>query len=219
MSLAPPPWPINFKTTLMRAILYVLFIGAIAQGAYLEALYMPELRFSEYGFTELTQTAVLATCCLMLLYVRHVLKVWPTVTLLLFAFIASSLVREQDYFLDEYVARHTWKVLVSLIIIPSIAWVVIKRRAFLDEFRHYSNTFAFGLFAGGVLTTYVFSRLYGRGIFWQAVLGEGYDRTFKDAAEEVVELLGYSLILFATLELLLLARRVYLARKTQAPLS
>ncbi|MBZ5486158.1 hypothetical protein HW452_01285 [Halomonas aquamarina] len=213
MSLPPPNWPINFKTTLMRAILYVLFIGAIAQGAYLEALYMPELRFSEYGFTELAQTAVLATCCLMLIYVRHVLKIWPTVTLLLFAFIASSLVREQDYFLDEYIARHTWKILVALIVIPSIAWVVIKRHQFLDEFRYYSNTFAFGLFAGGVLTTYVFSRLYGRSIFWEAVLEDNYVRTFKDAAEEVTELLGYSLILFATLELLLLARRIYLTRQ------
>ncbi|WP_447926682.1 MULTISPECIES: hypothetical protein [unclassified Vreelandella] len=218
MSLPPPNWPINFKTTLMRATLYVLFIGAIAQGAYLEALYMPVLRFSENGFTELTQTAVLATCCLMLIYVRQVLKVWPTVTLLLFAFIASSLVREQDYFLDEYIARNTWKILVALIVIPSIAWVVIKRQQFLDEFRYYSNTFAFGLFAGGVLTTYVFSRLYGRSIFWEAVLGEGYERTFKDAAEEVVELLGYSLILFATLELLLMARRIYLARQAAKPL-
>ncbi|MFI0472060.1 hypothetical protein ACGLWX_04955 [Halomonas sp. HMF6819] len=219
MSLPPPNWSINFKTSLMRAILYVLFIGAIAQGSYLEALYMPELRFSEYGFTELAQTAVLASACLMLIYVRQVLKVWPTVTLLLFAFIAASLVREQDYFLDEYVARHTWKILVALIVVPSITWVIIQRRRFLDEFRYFSNTFSFGLFASGVLTTYIFSRLYGRSDFWEAVLGESFERTIKDAAEEVIELLGYSLIMFATLELLLMARRIYLARKAAKPLS
>ncbi|WP_336268478.1 hypothetical protein [Vreelandella arctica] len=210
---SPPSWPIGFQTILVRAVLYVLFIGAIAQGAYLEALYLPSVRFSELGFTEFTQTLVLATCCAMLIYIRQVLKVWPTVTLLLLAFVAASLVREQDYFLDNYIARNTWKVLVALIIIPTLVWVIKQRRRFLEEFAHYSNTFAFGLFTAGVLTTYIFSRLYGRQDFWRTVLQESYTRDFKNVAEEVVELLGYSLILIATLELLLLARRVYLARQ------
>ncbi|WP_235040090.1 hypothetical protein [Vreelandella profundi] len=208
-----PALPIDFRATLLRATLYLLFIGAIAQGAYLEAIYLPSVRFTELGFTEFTQTIILATCCLMLIYVRQVLNVWPTVTLLLFAFLAASLVREQDYFFDEYVGNDTWKVVVSLIVIPSIAWVVIQRRRFMEEFIYYSNTFSFGLFAAGLLTTYVFSRLYGRQIFWRAVLEDNYIRDFKDIAEEVVELLGYSLILFATLELLLLARRIYKARQ------
>ncbi|PJX14870.1 hypothetical protein CWI66_04650 [Halomonas sp. 141] len=212
----PPSWPIDFRTALLRATLYILFIGGIAQGAYLEALYLPTVRFTELGFTELTQTFILISCCTLLLYVRHVLKVWPTVTLLLLAFLAASLVREQDYFLDEYVARHIWKILVAMIILPSLAWVVYQRQRFLEEFRHFSNSFAFGLFAGGVLVTYVFSRLYGRQVFWRAVLEEQYVRVFKDAAEEVVELLGYSLILFAMIELLLLARRLHLARQKSA---
>jgi hypothetical protein len=190
----------------------VLLIGAIAQGAYLEALYLPSVRFSELGFTEFTQTLVLATCCAMLVYIRQVLKVWPTVTLLLLAFLAASLVREQDHFLDSYVAHNTWKALVALIIIPTLVWVVKQRRRFLDEFAYYSNTFSFGLFTAGVLTTYIFSRLYGRQEFWQTILEDSYVRNFKNIAEEVVELFGYSLILIATLELLLLARRVYLAR-------
>ncbi|CAN0573307.1 unnamed protein product, partial [Ectocarpus sp. 12 AP-2014] len=76
-----------------------------------------------------------------------------------------------------------------------------------------SNTFAFGLFTAGVLTTYIFSRLYGRQDFWRAVLEEHYISTFKSVAEEVVELLGYSLILFATLELLLLALRIHKAHR------
>lgn len=210
---SPPAWPIDFRTTLLRATLYILFTGAIAQGAYLEAIYLPSVRFTELGFTEFTQTMILVTCCLMLIYVRQVLKVWPTITLLLFAFMAASLIREQDYFFDEHVAPDAWKVLVSLIVIPSIAWVVIQRRRFFEEFICYSNTFSFGLFAAGLLTTYVFSRLYGRQIFWRAVLEDNYVREFKDVAEEVVELLGYSLILFATLELLLLARRIYKARR------
>jgi hypothetical protein len=134
----------------------MFFVAGIAQGGYFEALYLPDVRYTELGFTEFTQTLVLASCCGLLIYVRQVLKVWPTVTLLLLAFVAASLVREQDYFLDYYVADNSWKVLVSLIVIPSLAWVVVQRRRFIEEFSHYSNTFAFGLFTGGVLVTYIF---------------------------------------------------------------
>ncbi|WP_434986487.1 hypothetical protein [Vreelandella zhaodongensis] len=208
-----PQWPISFGSALLRATLYVLFIAGIAQGGYLEAIYLPGVRYSELGFTELTQTVVLACCCALLIYTRQVLQVWPTVTLLLLAFVAASLVREQDYFLDHYVARHTWKILVALIVLPSLTWVIIHRRRFLEEFSHYSNTFAFGLFAAGVLVTYIFSRLYGRQELWRAVLQENYVRDFKNVAEEAVELLGYSLILFAMIELLLLARRISKARQ------
>ncbi|WP_416139753.1 hypothetical protein ACM26W_05020 [Halomonas sp. HK25] len=216
MPQTPPPgqpWPIGFTATCIRAGLYILFIAGLAQGAYIEALHYPEVRFSEYGFTELAQSAVLLGASLLLLYTRQVLKVLPTVTLLMFAFTFSSFIREQDYFLDTWVARHTWKVLVALVVLPLLFWVIRERQRFVEEFTSYANSFSFGLFAAGVLVTYVFSRLYGRGAFWEAILQEHYVRTFKDAAEEVVELLGYALILIAVIELTLLARRWALARR------
>nr|WP_228577743.1 hypothetical protein [Halomonas sp.] len=185
----------------------MLFIAALAQGTYYEALYHPEGRFSELGFTELAQSVLLLMSAMLLLYVRQVLRVWPTITLLMFAFVFSSFIREQDYWLDTWVARHTWKVLVALVIVPCLYWVIMERRRFIEEFAWYGNSFSFGLFAAGVLVTHVFSRLYGRQSFWMAVLEENYVRTFKNAAEEVVELLGYGLILIAVIEFVLLARR------------
>lgn len=200
---------------LLRATLYFLVTGAMAQGAYLEVLYLPDLRFSEQGFTELAQTLLLISACSILLYVRLVLKVWPHVTLLLLAFLTASLIREQDSFLDDYVAEHAWKVLVTIVILPSITWVAIHRRRFAAELAEYSQTFSLGLFTAGFFTTYAFSRLYGRKEFWQAIMQEHYRDRIKSMAEEVVELLGYSLILFAMIELLLLARRMHLARQQQ----
>lgn len=212
------PWPISFTATCVRAALYILLIAGMAQGAYIEGLNYPEVRFSERGFTELAQSAVLLSASLLLLYTRQVLRVMPTVSLLIFAFTFSSFIREQDYWLDM-VARHTWKVLVLLVIVPTLYWVIRERKRFVEEFRQYANSFSFGLFAAGILTTYVFSRLYGRSAFWEAVLEENYVRTFKDAAEEVTELLGYTLILIAVIELTLLARRWYLARRTNTTTS
>lgn len=207
-------WPLSFASACARAVVYTLLIAALAQGAYLEALHYPEIRFTEYGFTELAQSALLATASALLIYTRQVLRVMPTLSLLMFAFVFSSLIREQDYWLDLWVARHTWKVLVALTVLPCLYWVIRERHRFLEEFRHYGNSFSFGLFTAGVLTTYIFSRLYGRSAFWEAVLEESYLRTFKDAAEEVTELLGYALILIAVIELTLLARRWARARQT-----
>ncbi|GAA3910340.1 hypothetical protein GCM10022228_21600 [Halomonas cibimaris] len=205
-------WPIGIGALFLRATLYLLITGAIAQGAYLEAAYLPDLRFSELAFTELTQTGFLTLACGILLYVRQRLNVWPNVTLLLLAFLGASLVREQDAFLDAYVAEHAWKVLVAAIILPSMTRVAMNWRRFAVELGQYANSFSLGLFTAGFFTTYAFSRLYGRKEVWQAVMQERYLGSIKSMAEEVVELMGYALILFAMIELLLLARRIYRAR-------
>ncbi|MDT8322106.1 MAG: hypothetical protein RQ826_16445 [Xanthomonadales bacterium] len=126
--------------------------------------------------------------------------------ILLVAFVASSLVREQDTLSDVYLFDRAWQLLVALIIVPALYVVIRQRRQFAAQFERYANSFSFGLFAAGFLTTYVFSRLYGRTSKWVAILGDSYARDFKNAAQEVVELLGYTLILAALLELTLLAR-------------
>ncbi|SFU83297.1 hypothetical protein [Halomonas korlensis] len=205
-------WPIGFGATCLRALLYILLVAGMMQGVYYEALQQPEIRFSERGFTELTQSVVLLSASALLLYTRQAFKILPTVTLLLFAFVFSSLIREQDAHLDTYVFDGAWQLLVGLVVLPCLFLVIRRRYAFIEEFERYANSLSFGLFAAGFLTTYVFSRLYGRSEVWMAILGEHYERTFKDAAEEVVELFGYTLILIAIIELALLARRWHLAR-------
>ena len=206
--------PIGFAAICLRAALYMLLIAGLAQGVFYEALYLPEDRFSERGFTELAQTGLLALTTLLLLYARIGLRELPHVSLLLLAFVASSLIREQDALLDARVFDGAWQLLVTAIILPSLYRVIRHRRAFAAQFAAYANTLSFGLFAAGFLTTYVFSRLYGRQDFWRAVLQENYVRDFKSTAEEVVELFGYALILIAMIELVLLARRWALARRT-----
>lgn len=205
-------WPIGFGATCLRALFYILLVAGVMQGVYHEALQQPEIRFSERGFTELTQSAVLLITSALLLYTRQAFKALPNVTLLLFAFVFSSLIREQDAHLDTYVFDGAWQLLVGLVLLPCLFLVIHRRRDFVDEFAGYANSLSFGLFASGFLATYVFSRLYGRSEVWMAILGERYERTFKEAAEEVVELFGYTLILIAIIELALLVRRWHHAR-------
>ncbi|MGR4069370.1 hypothetical protein [Billgrantia sp. C5P2] len=207
-----PTAPIGLGAAFLRAILYILLIAALLQGIYFEALYLPARRsFAELGFTELCQSAILAISA-VLLCTPPARRELPTVSLLMFALLVASLIREQDYYLDKYVFDGAWQLLVTLVLLPCLSFVLWQRQRFTTEFKTYSNSFSFGLFAAGFLVTYVFSRLYGRSEMWMAILEDHYQRTFKEAAEEITELLGYSLILIAVIELVLLTRHWQQAR-------
>ncbi|TLF51601.1 hypothetical protein FEI13_07980 [Halomonas urmiana] len=205
----PPevPTPIDFRATSLRALLYIILIGLLMQGVMIEALGLEGQRFSERGFVEPAQSLLLAGSTGLALYVRLTSPRLTHVSLLLLALPLASLIREQDAWLDAWVFDGAWQTLVALLVLPVLFVVIRSRHAFAREFERYANSFSFGLFAAGFLTTYVYSRLFGRSEMWQAILGEAYLRTFKDAAEEVTELFGYTLLFFAMIELVLLVRR------------
>ncbi len=52
---------------------------------------------------------------------------------------------------------------------------------------------------GAIATLLVFSRLFGMGEMWQGLMQENYMRGVKNTAEEGVELLSYSLIVFSAI--------------------
>lgn len=206
---SPPssPCSISFGSTCLRATLYILIIGAVMQGVLWEAGLPDRFRFSEIGFTESMQSLCLLINCLLLIHARQVLKGLPHVTLLMLGLFGAALIREQDFFLDAYVFDGAWQTLVTLLVLPILYWIIRHRHEFVREFEGFSESFAFGLFASGFLCVFVFSRLYGRGEMWEALLVERYVRVFKDAAEEVTELFGYLLLTYAMVELVLWIRR------------
>ncbi|MGO1344144.1 hypothetical protein [Chromohalobacter japonicus] len=202
----PPEAPFGFKAICLRALCYILIVAGIMQLVMLDAQSGVD-RFSETSLTELTQSALLLLSSLLMVYIHRRPDAIPHVSLLLGAFLFASFVRENDAWLDDYVFDGAWQVIVTLIVLPTLFVVIRHRHAFAEEFKSISNSLGFGMFAAGFLTTYVFSRLYGRSEFWEAMLGDHYQRVIKDAAEEVTELAGYMLLFFACIELLLLVHR------------
>lgn len=207
------PDRISFRATCLRALAYLLTIAALMEGVMHEAQRLPSVQFSESGFTEITQSVLLLLATGLALATRLIQRQLPNVALLLVGLLGASLIREQDAWLDTYVFDGAWQTLVTLLVLPVLFVVIRQRRAFVAELESITGTFSFGLFSAGFLTTYAFSRLYGRSELWQAILGDHYLRTFKDAAEEITELFGYTLLLFAMLELVLLVRRRLAARE------
>ncbi|MCK0713818.1 hypothetical protein ACFO0U_07160 [Chromohalobacter sarecensis] len=202
----PPEVTISFKATCLRALCYILIVAGIMQLVMVDAQSGVD-RFSETSLTELTQSALLLLSALLMGYLYRRPDAIPNVSLLLGAFLFASFVRENDAWLDSYVFDGAWQVIVTLILLPTLFVVIRHRHAFVEEFKSISDSLGFGMFAAGFLTTYVFSRLYGRSAFWEAMLGDHFQRVIKDAAEEVTELAGYMLLFFACIELVLLVRR------------
>ncbi|WP_136249217.1 hypothetical protein [Halomonas borealis] len=209
-----PSERIALRALCLRGFAYMLFIAALMQGVLFEAMHMPAVRFSEAGFTELTQSALLIGATTLALITHRLDDRLPHLTLLLVGLLGASLIREQDAWLDANVFDGAWQLLVTLLVVPILYAVLRGRRTLAAELERYAMSFSGGLFAAGFLGTYVFSRLYGRGELWTSLLGEHDLRIVKDAAEEVTELFGYALLLIAMLELLLMVRRWARSRDT-----
>lgn len=193
----------------VRICLYVLLYMAYNHGIFWDASRHTDLhwKFSEWSFTEFSQSVILLLATAGLLYIRRKFNIFPVGTLVMASFTFVSLIRENDYWTDM-VLLHAWMVAVWVIIVLALVYAYKHRKVFLDEMRLYFTTLPFGLFLGGFLTTYVYSRLFGRAILWETSLAGHYIRTAKDMGEECTESIGYLLILLSVIELYFLAKRL-----------
>lgn len=190
---------------LLRLIVYGILVVLTAEFIYWDALQFPiETRFSEESWTEKLQEILLIMMTFTLLIIALSASSYKYVAWAMFSFTGSSFIRELDSFLDTLLFYGAWQVGVFSLIAVVVPICIIHFRAFSEAVKKYVHTLSFGLFLSGILTTYVFSRLFGRKIFWYTIMEEHYIRAVKNAAEECLELFGYLLMTFAVLEFILM---------------
>ena len=197
-----------FMQACLRLAIYAPLVAAMMSLVMHDAHHFGDVGFSEASWTEHMQSTLLALSAATMWLVHSRLPDLRTISLLLFGLFAASLIREQDALLDGMIGDGSWQLLVSVVAIPVIIGVWRNRSRFIAEFEHFGRSFAFGLFGAGFLAPYVFSRLYGRSEFWETLMGDSYLRSVKNAAEEVTELFGYTLMAIAVIEIVLLAIRM-----------
>lgn len=191
----------------IRGLAYIALAYAVAQVVLLEAQHFPPLeRFSEFGYTEFAQSGVLAVTVLMLV-IAALRSPGPAPLLWCLALgFAVLLVRENDQVLELFLPHGVWKYPAAALVLVAAVVFFRNRRVVLDELAGLPGTTAFGVLVAG-FTTLVFSRLFGRGRFWEAVMEERYWRPVKNAAEEGVELFALALLAAGIVELLLARRK------------
>jgi hypothetical protein len=116
-------------------------------------------------------------------------------------------VREADAHLDHLLYRGAYKVPAALLGVFALHYVWRWRRTIGTELAAWVRTPAFILAGVGAFVVLGFAQIAGQKELWQALMGSGYERGVKDAVEELVELLGYLLIFFSSVETYFLARR------------
>ena len=193
---------------ILRCFIYLLAIAGVAQLISLEGYYsLSNASYSEHSLTEYMQDAMAFLSCILFFYAARLDKKLGMASTLLSALMAMMFIRESDTLLDNHAFDGAWQLIVSLILVYIVVLTWGRLREAYESLKEYSLQASFGVFIAGFVAIMAFSRLMGRGAFWQAVMGDSYMRVVKNIVEEGVETFGYSLILIAAIELVLACLR------------
>ncbi|HEX9649922.1 MAG TPA: hypothetical protein VGA21_05135 [Cyclobacteriaceae bacterium] len=185
-----------------RLIIYSLVLVGIAQLLFLDAFNVIDGgKFSENSYTEWAQVGVLILIILVTFWTGKVSPKEKVIINSMLGFFLMALIREFDFYLDNYVFDGAWQVLAFSTLAVTIIYLVRNKEAIEQASQNVFQTSAFGLISAGILITFIFSRLYGRTSFWEAVMEQKYFRDVKNVSEEGIELLGYGIILIGCIEL------------------
>jgi len=196
--IPPPPSHTSAFNGCLRTALslggYVLLVACAACFFIVDARTPAEIRFSESGCVETAQLAMLALAMLAFACGIRSNTQRRTLGIVFYGLFMLAYIRELDWLLDK-VVHGFWKAPAAAVA-GAAAWGVWRRRQhLLPALADLFERPAWGLLSGGFLTVTVFSRLIGLKANWVAMLGRGALTTsIKRAAEEGVELLGYTLI-------------------------
>lgn len=191
---------------LLRAFIYMLFMAGMAYLVMLEGYSeRTSAEYSEESLTEWLESLSALLCSMCFLAVARLHRSLRPVAVMLAALTCLMFIREADHFLDTRVFDGAWQLLVTLVLIATGLYLWRQPDSIAESIRLYAKQPSAGILLSGILVTFVFSRLFGQGVFWQTVMGDAYLRVVKNIVEEGTELAGYALFVIAALELLVLA--------------
>ena len=189
----------GFAEFFLAAIIAASVIGCI----YLDVTVHRDL--SEGSFVEFGQEVLLLTTTG--LFGTLAIKTRQGGLWLVAGFFGCLFIRELDAYFDEIV-HGAWKYFALVVMVFSLfkAWRLGIENSFatLAAFMK-SRSFIF-IFIG-LLIVLAYSRLFGMGELWHAIMGDNYIRLVKNVAEEGSELWGYALVTWGALNYLFASKK------------
>ena len=141
---------------------------------------------SEFSPVEIIQPGILTLCGLLYAWVA---RDCPSQRPIAFAFGGCALVatiRELDYFFDRLVADNFWQVLVAIVAALLIAYIYRHRRRFRVAWLRLWPSPGLTLLFAGATIHFAFGLFVGHAPFWEAIMGDNYQRIVKLAVEEMI---------------------------------
>lgn len=183
---------------IFRVVLYA-FIMVLLNMAYLhDATHLTSTgKFGENSLTEILQEIFLFMIGILFIVIGRNDHSLSPVSSLISLFFFMSLIRELSFLLD------VWFYFVLLLLMIFVWLAYHTRKKLMQSLYSFIKSPFISWLVIGLLVTFLFSRLFGRTGLWKAIIGDGYNRWIKNAAEEGIELLGYSLIFIGGIEILI----------------
>lgn len=186
----------------------------------------------EDSLIEITQEVLSFISSILLIIFSSKVKDFKFFFLGLAGFIAVHFVREFDFWLNTQLFDKAWQTIALAIVVIVLIMVVRNWRKLVLEVAFISKTYGFAFFFSGLIILHIFSRLYGRKLMWIDLLRDthykyvieendkkiiplrDFMRPVKDASEESIELLAYSIMLIGVVEMIIFG--VKTSKKIQA---
>lgn len=155
----------------------------------------------EHGVTEISQELALCVSTLLIYVMAVKLPDQRGFLLLVAGLLFSMFLRELDYLFD-WISHGFWKYPVTLVFILSVSLAAIFRRTVIPAMAEATRSYPFAYILAGLAVVLFFSRVFGTGSLWNAILDVGTSTQapalVKNSVQEGLELLGYVLILYGT---------------------
>jgi hypothetical protein len=163
---------------------------------------------SEFSPLEIIQAIILLLCGALMAWVAQYCPSQRPIAILLGGLALASVIRENDYFLDRYLADNLWQVLVAVVGALVIAYTYRHRRRLQIALARVWPSPGLTLLFAGAIILFSFSLLVGHEPLWMSILGDTYQRVIKLAVEEFIELAGYFLWMIGSIEYAIQARAI-----------
>lgn len=190
----------------IRVCIYCFVMVCVVLIIYLDGMWLAKPgQFGEVSFTEFGQLTMLLVAAGIFLKAGSIDTSSRGLSFILAGMAFLGAIRELDGFLDM-IWHGSWKVPFYLVLCL-VVWLGYRNRDTLQEaIEDFLKQPAWGVLLSGFLVVFVFSRLFGIGDLWKSIMADNYMRAVKNAVEEGTELMGFSLIMLAAFEYLLVCR-------------
>jgi len=196
-------WPPLYLQVIPRLVAYSVAVAIFCvwllwveeQGAGLE-------RFSEGALVERIQVLLAVMAGVLFAAGAYLRPGRRAILMALSGLTVVACVREHDALLDDVFPTIGWQgVAVPVLVIMGL---LLRRRvkALLDQVGPFFASPPGMLAWFGFLMVVLVAQILIQGDSWERILDEQYNRQFKRAAEEMLESIGYLLILLAAIETL-----------------
>lgn len=189
----------DFISVILRLFLYAFVFLADYFIIFADIL---ERSVKEDSAIEIAQESYLFIIVVILIVQSFKIPKYKNLSYILALFFAMHLVREFDLFLDM-VFDGLWQIIAFSMLGLAVLLFVKNKQIIIQQIGALKNDISTGLFLIGLTLLHVFSRLWGKSDNWKTLLEDNYRRVFKDLAEEGIELVSYSILLIATIQLFL----------------